>query len=199
MASIDVVINILKQHTFKSHMLSDKYLEEGSETSLIVKYWGMVFEAYFSYHQDIQLQWGDTSSSIQQVRHLFNLDIRVLATNYTTHIEAATGEVAKVAAVTETKLFQDRLKSVLVSKAHLNSILKKMPNITEDMVKSIQVPIIQALGTTCFVYSMTLIDKKLYTLQEVCDFRYPRTYADLRDGTILLKLLRSLDLVMVRC
>ena len=47
--------------------------------------------------------------------------------------------------------------------------------------------------------SMSLIDKKLYTLQEVCDFRHSRTYADLKDGVMLLKLFRSLDLIMVRC
>ncbi|KAI7853867.1 hypothetical protein BDC45DRAFT_557728 [Circinella umbellata] len=85
------------------------------------------------------------SSTIQQVPHLFNLDLRVLATNNITSTEVATGKVAKVAAVTE---------------------------------------------------STSLIDKKLYTLQEVCDFRHSRTYADLKDGVMLLKLFRSLDLIM---
>ncbi|KAI7847683.1 hypothetical protein BDC45DRAFT_451461, partial [Circinella umbellata] len=63
---------------------------------------------------------------------------------------------------------QDKLNSVLTSKAHLNSILNTMKFMTSDIIKKVNMPIIHIKGTECYIYSLSLVDKQVYCVQDVC-------------------------------
>ncbi|ORZ25731.1 hypothetical protein BCR42DRAFT_315860 [Absidia repens] len=167
-------------------MLSDAYLQECSELSIMIKYWGFVFEQCLGYSKDVFLQWGDTVSSHSvDIGTTAKLDIRIIIIgDNNARIEAATGEFASASATTKSKLFADRLKSVLVSKVLLNHALSKMKHIPEDAIKTIRIPAIQVMGLSCCVYSLSLIDKGVYCLEHVCAFEYPRTIQQIKQGVL---------------
>ena len=99
-------------------------------------------------------------------------------------LEVGTGEFASALAINNTKLYKDKLKSILVSKAHLNNIIKNMKNATSAAIKSIKIPVVQIMGATCYVYSLSLVDKKVYCVQDVCSFVYPRSYLGIENGSL---------------
>ena len=95
-------------------------------------------------------------------------------------VESATGEFASTSNTSTTKLYKDKLKSVLASKVHLNSILKSMKLIPPSAINSITVPIVQIMGTSCYIYALSLVDKEVYCVQDVCSFCFPRTLKELK-------------------
>ncbi|KAG2217945.1 hypothetical protein INT45_008561 [Circinella minor] len=96
-------------------------------------------------------------------------------------LEAVTGEFGSYNAVTTTKLYKDKLKSVFASKVHLNHIIQQMKYLPVNHIQTIQIPIIQILGMSCYIYSVSIVDKKVYCVQDVCNFVYPRTLPELAD------------------
>ncbi|KAI9251309.1 hypothetical protein EDC94DRAFT_622042 [Helicostylum pulchrum] len=65
------------------------------------------------------------SNACKNVGLRFKLDLRVLILREDkTAVDGATGEIARKA--TKTKLYADRLKSVLATKCHLNTFLKSL-------------------------------------------------------------------------
>ena len=69
-------------------------------------------------------------------------------------LEVGTGEVASALVINNTKCYKDKLKYILVSKAHLNNIIKNMKNVTPAAIKSIKIPVVQIMGATCYVHSL---------------------------------------------
>lgn len=71
------------------------------------------------------------SNACKNVGLRFKLDLRVLILREDkTAVDGATGEIARKA--TKTKLYADRLKSVLATKCHLNTFLKSLRYISEE-------------------------------------------------------------------
>ncbi|KAI9498409.1 hypothetical protein BDB00DRAFT_742010, partial [Zychaea mexicana] len=96
------------------------------------------------------------------------LDLRLVSTtDDRTKLEAITGEFASDAATNESKLYYDKLKSVAASKVHLNHTLRSMPYITPSQVQFIRLTIVQVMSLTCYIYCLTLVDKKVYCLDEI--------------------------------
>lgn len=192
----DIYRHIIQQHAFKGHMLSDQYFLKCSETSLISKYWGPIFEAYFGESRHMFIQWGDTISIDCKNEELkCRLDLRIITDTEQGHIEATTGEFASTKATINGKLHKDKLKSVLVSKCHLNSLLKKLLYLPQNQVSKVYIPILQIMGQNISLYAFSLIDKQVYTVQDIMDAEYPRTLVGVRKGGInkIINLLEQVE------
>lgn len=129
---------------------------------------------------------GDTTSPYLSVSNLhFNLDFRVIIKDiHTDELDVATGEVAREASITSSKVNYDFLKSALTTKAHLNAALKRMPYITPTKIKDVVVPLVQIMGLSCTLYGVNIIGKKVYTIQRICCFNYPSTERELKGDAI---------------
>ncbi|KAG0166061.1 hypothetical protein DFQ28_009056 [Apophysomyces sp. BC1034] len=181
----NTVLYILDQHVYDSNMLSDNCLKNCSEQSLIIKFWSYAFEQLLGSGSDVFLQWGDTlSSQAKDIGAVSRLDLRIIIYNQTADIEASTGEFANHNTINKSKLYGDRLKSVLASKVHLNYLLSSMKSLSGNDVKTIKLPVIQVMGLSCYVYSLCLVDQRLYYLRNVCEFTYPRTFQQLKNGVL---------------
>ncbi|KAI9311957.1 hypothetical protein BX666DRAFT_1867052 [Dichotomocladium elegans] len=166
-------------------MLADSYVQKCSELSIITKYWSVLFEAFWGYDRHVSIQWGDTlPAACIDVGLTFRVDIRVLLQTEFGDLEAATGEVISQKHLSASKLYREKLKSVLSSKSHLNTLLARLRTIKAHEVKSIYIPIVQVMGLECTVYALSLVDKNLYLLQTVNVFLFPRTLTDLRSEGI---------------
>ncbi|KAI8094894.1 uncharacterized protein B0P05DRAFT_166991 [Gilbertella persicaria] len=91
-----------------------------------------------------------------------------------------TGEVARMAS--KGKLYGDRLKSVLATKCHLNNLLSTISCLDANTAKSISVPVVQIMGLNAHVFVLKLVNRGIYTLQEVCSFRFPVATNSLKDN-----------------
>ncbi|KAG1455318.1 hypothetical protein G6F55_007139 [Rhizopus delemar] len=99
-------------------MFSHKYITACSEQSLIVKFWSNIFEIFFGGEK------GDTTSAECRNMSLnLKLDIRTVTQLENGEISTFNSEFARPTAITLTKCYEDKMKSVLVGKAHLNSAL----------------------------------------------------------------------------
>lgn len=115
----------------------------------------------------------------------FKLDLRIVITDINDkEVDVFTGEFASYTATIASKMNRDLLKSVLATKGHLNAILEKMPYIPANKIDKVVLPLIQIMGLSCIVYTMNIIDKKLYTVQKVASFNYPSTLRELKAGSI---------------
>ncbi|KAG2218289.1 hypothetical protein INT45_000971 [Circinella minor] len=184
-----LLYSILDFHSNEPKKMMNDYWKRCSEQSLIVKFWGYLFEVFFGYDDsETFLQWGDTLSLEHKNMDgmTIRLDLRIIISrmNDEGSLEVGTGEFASALTINNTKLYKDKLKSVLVSKAHLNNIIKNMKNATPAAIKNIKIPLVQIMGATCYVYSLSLVDKKLYCMQEVCSFVYPRSYLGIENGSL---------------
>ncbi|KAI8141348.1 hypothetical protein BJV82DRAFT_689269 [Fennellomyces sp. T-0311] len=106
----------------------------------------------------------------------FRLDLRILVkAKDGNDLEAAAGEFASKIATMASKLFKDKLKSILVAKHHFNELVCAARYVDTKVLKTIRIPILQIMGTSCFLYSFGLVDKTVYTVQDVDDCVYPAT------------------------
>lgn len=87
----------------------------------------------------------------------------------------AVGEFAKVA--TLNKEYKDKLKSILVTKKHLNSLLKKSK-------KSVPVPFFLIMGFTLSLLEMKFEKNKGYIVRSLVSCSFPITKALLNNGGI---------------
>ena len=144
---------------------------------------------------------GDTLSvDCKSVDLKYRLDLRIITDTEKGPIEVTTGEFASTKKITEGKLYNDKLKSVLISKCHLNSILKKMEFIPENQVRKVNMPILQIMGQNISLYALTLIDKQVYSVQNVMDAEYLRTIRGVRIGEVqkILDLLEQLEVSYIK-
>ncbi|KAI7847743.1 hypothetical protein BDC45DRAFT_525199 [Circinella umbellata] len=144
-----------------------------SEFDLQIKFWGFVFETWFGENQKILLHWGDTMSKpCKNLNFRFKLDLQLLVWKEDRPVfDGGTGEVARKA--TPSKLFSDRLKSVLATKCHLNSFLKEATYLKESDITEVRFPIVQMMGLDAHLCVLKLNGRKSYVLEEVCAFPFP--------------------------
>lgn len=125
----------------------------------------------------------------------FRLDLRLLIFNNEEIIaDGMTGEVARMAS--KGKLYGDRLKSVLATKCHLNNLLSTISYLDANTAKSISVPVVQIMGLNTHVFVLKLANRGIYTLQEVCSFRFPVASNSLKDN--LKEIVDGLSLIEVK-
>ncbi|KAG1504427.1 hypothetical protein G6F47_001796 [Rhizopus delemar] len=193
------VLNIYKyvveQHVFRSFMFRQSYINSCSEQSLNIKYRSYLFASFFGRNKDVFLQWGETKAvDCTRAALDFKLDLRIIVNIEQEKHEVATAELAKPRSTIESKLFNDKLKLVLVTKCHLNSVLKTMPYIPKSKVKDVKVPIVQIIGLTCHVQALSLTDKGVYLLQDVYSVDYPQTHAQV-EAKGLQKVIESFSII----
>lgn len=141
---------------------------------------------------------GDKVSRHLSVINLcFKLDFRIIVKDLNNdELNVTTGELARYSATAFSKMNGDFIKSVLTTKVHLNAALKRMSYIPPNKIKTVVAPMIQIMGLSCIVYGMNMVDKKVYTLQELCLFNYPSTLREVKKGGVK-KLLEGFGLVEV--
>jgi hypothetical protein len=76
------------------------------------------------------------------------------------------------------RLYNDKLKAVLISKFHLNDILLSgLPEAT------IAIPLIQIMSFNCQLYVLRYIEE-FYVLENVSIISFPITHEDIKDNGI---------------
>lgn len=139
------------------------------------------------YARKFKFAWnrGDTLSVESTDANLdFRLDLRVLVPTEKGRIEAATDEIASCKTTITSKLYGDKLQSVLASKCHFNHLISKLRSIGPHKLKTIYIPIVQIMGLSCTVHALSLADKQLYFVQNVLAFEFRRTYHELQANGI---------------
>ncbi|KAI7847744.1 hypothetical protein BDC45DRAFT_575527 [Circinella umbellata] len=155
-----------------------------SELDLQVKFWGFVFETWLGASQRVMLHWGDTMSEpCKDLNLRFKFDLRLLIWKEDGPIfDGGTGEVARRATVS--KLFSDRLKSVLATKCHMNDFFKAVPYLKESEITEIKLPIVQIMGLDAHLCALRLDSRQSYVLEEICAFPFPSTLHGIQSGGI---------------
>ncbi|KAI8883385.1 hypothetical protein K501DRAFT_285400 [Backusella circina FSU 941] len=173
--------HVLRIHAEKTWMLSKEARANYTEMDFQIKFWGPVFETFFS-SPSVVLHWGDSLSDPCLKKNLkFKLDLRLLLFSHEEVIvDGMNGEVAKQA--TKAKLYGDRLKSVLATKCHINNFLATIPYLDVASVKKILFPILQIMGLNVHVLVLRLGNKGIYVLQEMATFRFPTTTVKIKDN-----------------
>lgn len=117
------------------------------------------------------------------------IDLRVLYCANTKKADISVGEFAKKAI--PSKLYIDKLKQVVVSKYHLNTLLLSgLPPSTTF------IPLIQIMGFECHLYILRQV-KDFYVLETVDSITFPLTHKDIKENGIQ-KLVNCLEKAKVK-
>lgn len=92
--------------------------------------------------------------------------------------------------------YYGKTKATLASKVHWNAVIKAILDLSIGQVKNIRIPIIQIMGLSFHIYSVSLIDKNLYIVQKLKESMYPKRFHELNSGGIL-NILKSLAVIDV--
>ncbi|KAG2219648.1 hypothetical protein INT45_012349 [Circinella minor] len=138
----------------------------------------------------LSLHWGDTHPKrAKNEKMKMKIDLRVLSTMNTKQPDLSVGEFAKKAI--PSKLYNDKLKEVLISKFHLNHLLLSgLPQTTTV------IPLIQIMGFSCQIYVLKYL-KGFYVLQNIHNISFPTTHQALKENGIM-NLISSIETVKVR-
>lgn len=171
---------ILSMHAERSWIFRKEAIDNYSEADFQIKFWGFIFETFFSDNESIVLHWGDTMTSpCKNSKLLFKLDLRLVVFNQEeVVVDGLNGEVAKKA--TKKKLYDDKLKSILASKCHLNNFLNSVPFITINDIRKVYFPIIQIMGFNIHIYILKLVNRKMYVVEDVFSFTFPISIINIR-------------------
>jgi hypothetical protein len=127
---------------------------------------------------------------------VFKIDLRIILEIDKCEFDGITGELAKKKSTTKSKLYKDKLKSVLAVKCHLNKLIASLPYLPVSRIKNIYIPIVQIMGLDCHIFCLSLVDKNVYILQDIYNFKYPRTLREIKAKGIE-KVLAGLSLLDV--
>lgn len=93
---------------------------------------------------------------------------------------------------TSRKYYLDKLKLVLMSKLHLNSLMQSL----QVEPTSLHIPFMQIMGFECHLLHLVLVKPKQYALKQVATISYPITKELIDEGGIE-KLIDTLAYVKV--
>lgn len=109
----------------------------------------------------------------------FKLDLRISIFNdEDVIVDGLTAEVAKKAF--KSKLYDDKLKSILATKCHVNNFLKNALFITTADIKKLRSSIIEIMGMGIHVYILRIPCRGLYVVNDECHFSFPTSEKLLR-------------------
>ncbi|KAI9358471.1 hypothetical protein BD770DRAFT_387377 [Pilaira anomala] len=195
----DIYQHILKLHMFSPEMFTTKGRNFLSEQDYVIKCWGYLIETIFR-SSGVMAHWGDTISSFSMELGMHpRMDLRLINLSVEDLKEALDiGNAEFSRAETETKYYKDLLKLVISSKIHLNELVKDFPGLTSEKIKNVKMPLCVVAGTQFYVYSLSLVSKHLYVIQDVCDMSIPSSLKELKEDGIL-NLMKSLLLFKDTC
>lgn len=117
------------------------------------------------------------------------IDLRILCSMSTKQSDLSVGEFARKCI--PSKLYNDKLKEVLISKFHLNKVLLSgLPQATTV------IPLIQIMDFNCQLYVLRYVEG-FYVLENVDCISFPTTYQDIKDNGIA-KLITCLETAKVK-
>ncbi|KAG1228282.1 hypothetical protein G6F35_002376 [Rhizopus arrhizus] len=182
-------------HTERPWIFNKSVRSNYSEEDYKLKFWAYIIETFFAHKQNMVLQWGDTMTNICKSKNLkFKLDLHIVVLNdEEVVVDGMTAEVAKTA--TKQKLYDDKLKSILASKCHINNFLQTVPYITAEEIKKLKFPIMQIMGMDVHVYVLRLPCRGIYVVDNEFSFSFPHNMKTLREN--VQKLINGLSLAML--
>ncbi|KAI7890525.1 uncharacterized protein EV154DRAFT_564283 [Mucor mucedo] len=123
-----IYVHIMDQIINNPILFHRSSLNQFSEMSFLVKFWGPIIELFFN-PTEYFIQWGDTNSPYLSIINFhFKLDCKLKIKDFNSdELDVTTGELARHSSTTSSKMSSDFTKSALNTKAHLNAALKRMP------------------------------------------------------------------------
>lgn len=160
-------------HVYKNHLLYSTNIATYSEEDFKVKFWSHVLEEIFS-SPSITLHWGGTVPDLFKATSISpKVDLRILTTTANMHKDGSLAEFTKIAE--RTKLYHDKLKLALMSKLHLNQLIKAKINLA--------FPFVMIMGFEFFFYCLDF-KNGFYTIQEVDSCCFPINTSSLKEEGI---------------
>ncbi|RCH81656.1 hypothetical protein CU097_005090, partial [Rhizopus azygosporus] len=148
-----------------------------SEEDFKLKFWVHILEEVFGY-SNIHLNWGDTvPGSLSKTNVASKMDLRISAA-FSSSFDYSMIEFAKEC--TSRKYYLDKLKLVLMSKLHLNSLMQSL----QAELTSLHIPFMQIMGFECHLLHLFLVKPKQYALKQVATISYPITKDSIEEGDI---------------
>ncbi|KAI8359894.1 hypothetical protein EDC96DRAFT_595841, partial [Choanephora cucurbitarum] len=167
----------LNQHLYKRSIFSHANISHYSQEDFKLKFWTHILEEIFGY-SNVHLNWGDTvPGSPSKTNVASKMDLRISAASSSSFDYAMT-KFAKEC--TSRKYYLDKLKLVLMSKLHLNSLLQ---NLQVDPT-GLHIPFMQIMGSECHLLHLVLVKPKHYALKQVVAISYPITKESIDKGGI---------------
>ena len=96
--------------------------------------------------------------------------------------DLAMGEFAR--ATTPSKFYKDKLKSVLVSLAHLKQHIQRT-KMDFESAKQVAMPSVITQGLESDVYALSLVDKEWRVVTKLADIDIPSTISEVKKGKII--------------
>ncbi|KAG2237526.1 hypothetical protein INT48_005562, partial [Thamnidium elegans] len=188
----------LYQHSYCYHLFNPNVMNTYSEQSYILNFWGYLFETYFGERSDICQQWGDTiSDSCKDSNLNFKLDLQIIVSNMNhENIDLGNAEFAKQAVTNKNKYYNDKTKSLLAAKVHLNHIITNTKHLPPQIARNM--PVLQTIGTSCRIFVLSLVNNGVYLLRRVHYISYPITNHEIKKNDSIQKIIIGLALVEVR-
>ena len=66
----------------------------------------------------------------------------------------------------------------------MNAFLESLPYVSEEEIVNVQFPLTQVMGLEARVSSLRLLGKKIYIIEDVCSFNFPRTLSHIKAGEL---------------
>ncbi|KAI7888991.1 uncharacterized protein EV154DRAFT_592879 [Mucor mucedo] len=117
---------------------------------------------------------------------IYSLDVIIISEKNDNDIDVLSGAFASVRYATERQILRWCFKFLPVSlKQHLlKHLLSFAAYISASGIYKIKLPIIRMMGMNCQVSILNLIDKNVYSSQEIYSFKYPKTIKQIKEGGI---------------
>lgn len=149
-------IFVLELLLYDGYIFDEDEAEKFSEHDYQVKVWGQLMETVFR-GSGVILHWSDrVSANCKRAGQRMKMDLRVIANTLTKQdVQADTGAGELSKKVEKSKLYRDKLKSVLSSKLNLNQRLDESP-FSKINAKTIFVPFVIIMGLEAIVYTLNM-------------------------------------------
>ncbi|CEI94269.1 hypothetical protein RMCBS344292_08483 [Rhizopus microsporus] len=193
---------VFKLHRFHKYIFSPDY-QQLSEQDYVIKVWSPLIEIMFRSFDDtppIISHWGDTTSEgVKDAGMIIRMDLRLIVSGMSRQNEIIDAAVAEFSPkVFKSKHYKDKLKTVLASKAQLNSLLKNYDYLDEESLKDIAIPFMTIMGLECEIYTLRLAANGLYVVDVIYTMNFPSS-DEMKLGGNMKNLIRGLYLVKDLC
>ncbi|KAI8071996.1 hypothetical protein BDF21DRAFT_344398, partial [Thamnidium elegans] len=91
--------------------------------------------------------------------------------NMNHNMDLGNAEFAKQAVTNKNKYYNDKTKSLLAAKVHLNHIITNTKHLPPQIARNM--PVLQTIGTSCRIFVLSLVNNGIYLLQQVHSMPYP--------------------------
>ena len=172
-------IHIIKLHLYSSFLFNDGM--DLSEQDFVIKIWPVLVENTFQ-AIGINPHWGDTILTIVlNSGVMMKLDLRLLDSLEKDVPDYAYGEFAKE--VFSSKYYKDKLKAVLVAKAHMNQYFA-CNYILLEWAQDFKYLFLLITSYEICLFYIQLVGPGLYILNSVTQAWFPTTIKDIKEGAI---------------